>query len=410
MAKKLILNRRKTIAIVGGAGFSFPSLLKAQKYSAPGVYIEETGPGAPAIHGIETSIAAFVGVASSIQPENEIVSVSSFDEVKRYIGGREEKLFPTFYSAIKSFFENGGTRALIVNAGHQGGAYEDEGVPLLAKALDVLDGAKEHRFNLLYLPTAEKYFGDAMPELSALYARALSAARSRRAMLLIDGCENPADASAWRAGLGLDNPDVAAFAPRLMASDCQKHSFGAGGAVAGVITRTDQSRGVWKAPAGVEASIRGSLTQRQYTQSELIKLTQHNINAIREISASSAPVVWGARTLSSDPEWKYIPVRRYFHYLEASIEEGTHWVAFEPNDVALWSAVKTNVGAFMETQFRAGALAGTRPSESYYVRCGLGETMIQSDINNGRMVIDVGFAPLKPAEFVGIRITKKMTA
>jgi len=410
MSKTQTMSRREAITCVGAAGLSVPSLLQAQEYSAPGIYVEEIPSGAPAIQGVETSTAAFVGVASGERPTNEIVSISSLVEAQRYIGGRDEKLFPTFQMAIRSFFANGGARALIVNAAHEGGAYEDEGVPLLPEALDALGEANDAQFNLLYLPTAEKYFGGSMLDLSALYEHALNTIRPRGAMLVIDGVENPEEVRTWRTDLGLDDPDVAAFAPRLVAHDCQRQSYGAGGAVAGVIARTDQNRGVWKAPAGLEASIRGSTAQIQYSEADLNTLGQNNINPIRVMPSSGAPIVWGSRTMSSDPEWKYIAVRRYFRYLEASIEKGIDWTVFEPNNATVWSAAKAMVDAFMQNQFRAGALAGTRTSEAYFVRCGLGETMTQSDIDNGKLIIEVGFAPLRPAEFIIFRITKKIVA
>lgn len=410
MPKTRTMNRRQAITCVGAAGLSFPSLLQAQEYLTPGVYVEEVPSGARAIRGVETSITAFVGVASTRRPANEIVSISSLAEAQRYIGGRDEKLFPTFHTAIKSFFANGGTRALIVNAAHQGGAYEDEGEPILSEALDALSEANETPFNLLYLPTAEKYFGGSVSDLSALYERALNTVRSRGAMLIIDGGEDPVEVEAWRAGLGLDDPDVAAFAPRLVDHDCQQYSYGAGGAVAGIIARTDQNRGVWRAPAGMEASIRGSNVQKEYSVTDLDRLSENNVNPIRVIPSSGAPVVWGSRTMTSDPEWKYIPVRRYFRYLEASIGKGTDWAVFESNDAALWSAVKVAVDAFMQKQFRDGALNGTRADDAYFVRCGLGETMTQSDIDNGKMIIEIGFAPIRPAEFIIFRIAKQMAA
>ena len=247
-----------------------------------------------------------------------------------------------------------------------------------------------------------------MTDLNALYERALITARSRGAMLIIDGPENASKAQTWRRDLGIDNPDVAAFAPRLFASNCQQLSFGAGGAIAGVMARTDQTRGVWKSPAGLQAVIRGSTAQVRYTEADVATLNQNNINPIRVSTSSNTPIVWGSRTMTSDPEWRYISVRRYFHFLNASIEKGTDWAVLEPNNAATWSAVTANIKNFMEQQFRSGALSGTSANDAYFTHCGLGQTMTQADIDNGIMRIVVGFAPLRPAEFVVFKISKQM--
>ena len=411
MSKTRLINRRAAITCISAAGFSIQSTARAQGYLHPGVYVEEIPSGTQrAIRGVETSIAAFVGVASASRPENDIVSVTSFQDAERYIGGRDKRLFPSMATALRSFFENGGARALIVNAAHQGGDHEDQGEPLLLEALEVLSEADDARFNLLYLPTAEKYFGNALSTLTILYRRALTLAQNRKAMLLIDGEIKPGEAAAWRSSLGIDDPDIAAFAPRLTAHDCQRAHYGAGGAISGLIARTDRNRGVWKAPAGVDAYINGSVLATQYTTGELDVLYQNNINPIRTTPSSAAPILWGSRTMSSDPEWKYLSVRRYFRYLEASIDEGTNWAVFEANDVSTWSAIKAAVDTFMQLQFRSGGLVGRRTDEAYYVRCGLGQSMTQSDVDNGRLVIEVGFAALRPSEFLIFRVIKNIVS
>ena len=122
------------------------------------------------------------------------------------------------------------------------------------------------------------------------------------------------------------------------------------------------------------------------------------------------PVVWGARTLATmpDPEWRYIPVRRTAIMIEQSIYEGTQWVVFEPNDHNLWSALRSNIGSFMHGLFRKGAFQGAKASDAYFARCGLGDTMTQEDIDAGQVIVIVGFAPLKPAEFFIVRIQQKV--
>jgi phage tail sheath protein FI len=179
------------------------------------------------------------------------------------------------------------------------------------------------------------------------------------------------------------------------------------GTIAGLYAQTDASRGVWKAPAGTEATLR-NVSQLVYTltDGENGVLNPLGINCLRTFPVYGN-VCWGARTLNGADveasEWKYIPVRRFALFLEESLYRGTKWVVFEPNDEPLWSQIRLNVGAFMQSLFRQGAFQGQTPKDAYFVKCD-GETTTQNDINNGIVNIVVGFAPLKPAEFVIIQI------
>jgi len=177
--------------------------------------------------------------------------------------------------------------------------------------------------------------------------------------------------------------------------------------VAGVMARTDAQRGVWKAPAGIEATLRGVPDlQLNLTDQENGALNPKGVNCLRSFSGVGR-VAWGARTTHGDDalasQWKYVPVRRFALFLEESLFRGTKWVVFEPNDEPLWAQIRLNVGAFMHNLFRQGAFQGTSPREAYLVKCDK-ETTTQTDINLGIVNILVGFAPLKPAEFVILRI------
>ncbi len=143
------------------------------------------------------------------------------------------------------------------------------------------------------------------------------------------------------------------------------------------------------------------------TDAEQDILNPYGVNCVREFPASGL-VIWGARTLStqSDPEWRYIPVRRFAIYLEVSIYRGTQWAVFEPNDETLWDALRANISDFMMGEFRKGALAGTTPEAAFFVKCDA-DLNPPSEVNAGRVNVEVGFAPLKPAEFVIIRISQK---
>jgi hypothetical protein len=177
--------------------------------------------------------------------------------------------------------------------------------------------------------------------------------------------------------------------------------------VAGLISKTDRDRGVWKAPAGIDAALLGIRgLQVKLKDDENGILNPLGINCLRSFPVTGR-VVWGARTLRGADqladEYKYIPVRRTALYIEESLYRGTQWVVFEPNDEPLWAQIRLNVGAFMNNLFKQGAFQGTSPKEAYFVKCD-SETTTQNDINQGIVNILVGFAPLKPAEFVFIKI------
>jgi phage tail sheath protein FI len=179
------------------------------------------------------------------------------------------------------------------------------------------------------------------------------------------------------------------------------------GFVAGIYARTDTNRGVWKAPAGSEASLTGVLgVKTPLTNDENGVLNPKAVNCIRTFPVYGT-VIWGSRTLQGNDErgseWKYVPVRRMALFIEETLYRATQWVVFEPNDEPLWAQIRLNIGAFMQGLFRQGAFQGKTPQESYFVKCDK-ETTTQDDINKGIVNIVVGFAPLKPAEFVVIKI------
>ncbi|HVK56636.1 MAG TPA: phage tail sheath C-terminal domain-containing protein [Burkholderiales bacterium] len=224
---------------------------------------------------------------------------------------------------------------------------------------------------------------------------------------LITGA-NSLDGSNW----GMDrHKNAAVYFPRLRMSDPLQEGrlaeFAPCGAVAGIMARTDSQRGVWKAPAGVDATLSGvaELTVK-LTDGQNGQLNPLGVNCLRAFPVTGR-VIWGARTLRGADrfadEWKYVPVRRTALFIEESLFRGTQWVVFEPNDEPLWAQIRLNIGAFMQTLFRQGAFQGRSPREAYLVKCDR-ETTTQNDINLGIVNILVGFAPLKPAEFVVIKI------
>lgn len=239
--------------------------------------------------------------------------------------------------------------------------------------------------------------------------------RERRAFLIVDPPEGETVGNMMTDGLdGLTGADAhysALYYPWVRAPDPLKRgvprAFPPCGFVAGVYARTDATRGVWKAPAGIDAGISGAASlEVAMSDAENGQLNPRGINCLRALPVYGS-VVWGARTLHGHndraSEWKYVPVRRMALFLEESLYRGTQWVVFEPNDEPLWAQIRLNVGAFLQNLFRQGAFQGKSPREAYFVKCDR-ETTTQTDINMGIVNIHVGFAPLKPAEFVVIRL------
>ncbi len=177
--------------------------------------------------------------------------------------------------------------------------------------------------------------------------------------------------------------------------------------MAGIYARIDNSRGVFKAPAGTEAGVAGALSPFVLTSdTEQDQLNPVMVNVLRTVPGSGL-VVWGARTFASDASWRYVPVRRIAIFLRVSIYNGIQWAVFEPNDEPLWASLRLNIRAFMLTQFRAGAFQGGKPDDAFFVKCD-SSTTTQQDIDNGVVNILVGFAPLKPAEFVVLKLSQKV--
>ncbi len=276
---------------------------------------------------------------------------------------------------------------------------------------------KTDLFNLLCIPPDVRDSSTS----TTVYQNAMMFCVERRAMLLVDppaewgsagAITQNNNAALTALGLASDAArNAALFFPRVIQSDPtrqgQLDTFVPCGIVAGVIARTDAQRGVWKAPAGLDATLRGvqglAVT---LTDAENGMLNPLGVNCLRSFPLVG-PVVWGSRTLRGADliadEYKYVPVRRLALYIEESLFRGTQWVVFEPNDGPLWAQIRLNVGAFMQNLFRQGAFQGQTPRDAYFVQCDK-ETTTQNEINLGIVNIVVGFAPLKPAEFVVIQL------
>ncbi len=268
-------------------------------------------------------------------------------------------------------------------------------------------------FNILCIPAAVEL--NTATDTRAVYSEAETYCESKRAFLIVDIGTTVDDPDAMQTWLTdnatLRHRNAAVYFPRVRVPDPlnlgRLRSLASSGTLAGLYAQTDAGRGVWKAPAGTDVRLR-NVQDLDYilTDRENGVLNPLGANCLRSFPIFGH-IAWGARTLDGADqiasEWKYVPVRRIALFLEESLYRGTKWVVFEPNDEPLWAQIRLNVGAFMQSLFRQGAFQGLTPREAYFVKCDR-ETTTQTDINLGIVNILVGFAPLKPAEFVIVRI------
>ena len=368
---------------------------------------EELPDGPPAIAGVATSVALFIGWASG-GPTDQALRLKRFSDYERDYGGLDRRSLLGY--AVRQFYDNGGVDAYVIRIkgdddaviGAADAAFQEK-----LHALFEAGGAADRidLFNVICVPGLVDG-----PTIQTMQRHA----QARRAFLIVDCAETDTvatviDSLADRSGA--DAINSALFFPWLKAPDPLQQNapraFPPCGFVAGVFARTDAARGVWKAPAGVDARVVGA-TGLTITigEADNERLGRRAINCLRSFPDAGI-VVFGARTLAGSDdrgsEWKFIPVRRMALFLEESLFRGTQWAAFEPNDEPLWAKLRASAENFMLGLFRQGAFQGATPDKAFFVKCGR-DTTSQADIDAGIVSIVIGFAPLKPAEFVVIDI------
>ena len=311
-------------------------------------------------------------------------------------------------AAVALCLANGGAPALVLRVA---GGQADRGTPRAPELADyraAFDWLERNgpRFGLLVLPRG----GAGTPEPTALYAAASELCRRRRAILLLEPPLAWSDLAAaiaglptLRAGVALEN--AALYLPRLLVRQGGAlRAVGPAGAVAGAIVATDRQHGPWTASAGVQLQGLEGLVLK-VNESGNNQLSALGVNVIRQLP--QGVLLWGARTLAGADarasEWKYLPVRRLALAIEDSLEQGLRWTAFEPNGEPLWAQVREASGVLLHELFRAGAFAGGNEREAWFLRCD-SSTMTAADIAAGRLNVVVGFAPVRPAEFVVLRL------
>jgi len=386
------------------------------KYLHPGIYVEEIPSGGQVINSIQTSETAFIGTAPK-GPIGKPENVTSYNEFQQKFGtGMSRGEMPI---QISQFFKNGGRSAWVVRVQGttpKGNGAKNRRLPKLShykeafSTLIDMDGD----FNILVLPRCKQ--GDVVQtdkQRLKLWPIASRMCQNQFAFLIIDP-PNWAEVSEVQAGIqsvrdGVAGKQAAIYWPKVIVADEQgvRHTIDPSGSLAGVYARTDAKRGVWKASAGLEAALTGVRALAYDVADEGNSITNSlAVNTIRQIAQDI--VVWGARTIAGfdgtqETEWRYVPVRRLRLMIEKSLVQGLDITAFENNDRHLWAHIKNASEVFLRKLWTAGALTGTTPKQAYFVRCDE-TTMTQNDIANGIVIVHVGFAPLKPAEFVVLTI------
>lgn len=390
-------------------------------YTRPGVYRNEVAINPKPVTAVATSTVVFVGSAES-GPVGQPLRISSFTEYQQHFQRRAtvtEYVPPNPMTlALIAFYGNGGKEAYICRLASP---EDDNDVASLTvndysrfyqTVLSTLDD-----YSLMVLP-GQHWQGNKHALSNAVISASLAFCQQQRhCMLLLEPSgERQLSSSSAVQALGLPVSSFAAlYYPWLTITNplaTGTLTVPPAAVAAGLICRNDARYGVWKAPAGVTAKLMG-ITGLAFTIDDNIQqqLNPLGVNCIRTLPRVGT-VMWGARTLTSqsDPEWRYISVRRTAIFIEQSIMRSLDWVVFEPNDNPLWQAVRTSISNFMLMLFRAGAMQGVKASEAFFVRCGLNDTMTQHDIDQQQLVIMLGFAPVKPAEFVLIKIIYKLSS
>jgi phage tail sheath protein FI len=440
-------------------------------YKTPGAYIEEISKFPPSVAQVETAIPAFIGYTAE-GPTNEPTRISSLLEYVALFGGAKPQTgiaidvnagvatitspsamniasaaitaFKMYY-AMQMYFANGGGPCYIVSVGGYGGFPT---VPELEAGLAVV--AKEDEPTLLVFPDATFLESD----MHALYSSALQQCSDLQdRFVIMDTLNTINDLQDFRDEVVGDLKYGAAYYPHLQtilnfeydestvdvaidgavavkldtlkgtnsgAYTAAKNEIASSlrvvlppsSAMAGVYAKVDSTSGVWKAPANVGLNYVIAPTVKISSQDQeglnVDPVAGKSINAIRTFTGKGT-LVWGARTLDGNSnEWRYISVRRFFNMVEESVKKASERFVFESNDANTWVRVRAMIENFLNTQWRAGALAGASPEEAYYVSVGLGETMSAQDVLEGKMIVEIGMAAVRPAEFIILRFSHKL--
>jgi len=396
----------------------------------PGVYVEEVPSASKPIEGVGTSIAAFVGLAPG-GPVNRPIRISSWTQfAKIYSDPQQPEEGPFMRGAylahaVHGFLASGGRVCWIVRAGRRGKAARRE--------QSDSEQAVALREGIGNLAAVDEITMISVPDVMALAGRRDDTPPRDLQSTLLDHCETdgarmaildpppdlqPQEIVDWRMNVaGYDSASATLYYPWIEVTDPlskRRTAVPPSGHVAGVWARTASTGGIHRAPT--DAAVLGaSGLAFEVSEDEQQVLAKAGVNSIRSFPGRGIRI-WGARTLSSDPEWRYSTVRRLFMYISESIAKGTQWAVFEPNDEELWTQLRIAISNFLSRTWYEGALFGPSPEQAFYVKCDA-ETNPPDVVEAGQVVVEIGIAPAKPedaveaeeAEFVVFRISQ-MTA
>ncbi|MEW7277036.1 phage tail sheath C-terminal domain-containing protein [Aquimarina sp. 2201CG1-2-11] len=431
-------------------------------YKTPGAYIEEISKFPPSVAQVETAIPAFIGY-TAIATETEPVRITSLLEYETIFGGAnpetgisatitEGKVEIThtsvspniMYYTLQMYFANGGGPCYIVSAGDYSNTPSDGDLTTAMAKLE-----KEDEPTLLVIPEASglaadkaylKVYSDALTQAERLQDRFViidtSSASDLRDNLPLSS--NLKYGAAYYPNLNtvlsyaydettidvVIDSDPAVKLDTLKTTNSTDYNavkaeissipvvLPPSGAIAGVYAKVDSTSGVWKAPANLGLSyVIGPTVKITKVEQDGLNVDEDagkSINAIRSFTGKGT-LVWGARTLDGNSnEWRYVPVRRFFNMVEESVKKASERFVFESNDANTWIRVRAMIENFLNQQWKAGALAGAKAEDAYYVRVGLNETMTAVDVLNGRMIVEIGMAAVRPAEFIVLRFSHKL--
>jgi phage tail sheath protein FI len=357
-----------------------------RQFKQPGVYVEEVSVGPKPIEGVSTSTVGFLG--ETLKGPTTPTLITSWVQFQTVFGSYfgQDKFLPY---TVEGFFLNRGQRCYIRKVCNND----------YANAL--LELEKIGEISLVYAPNAQATSG--LTDLLFDHCE-----RLRNRLAIIDSVKGQAPSN-------VSKPKSACSFAALYYPWIQVQEAGTGkvclvppgGHVAGVYARTDIERGVHKAPANQQ--VKGVVgLEYAVSDNQQDNFNPNGINCIRSFSGRGI-MVWGARTLSNDTEHKYVNVQRLLIYLEQSITKGTQWATFETNNEKTWAKLKQTTENFLYNSWQAGMLMGVKPLEAYFVKCDR-TTMTQNDLDNGRLILQIGVAPVKPAEFMIFRVSQQSNA
>jgi phage tail sheath protein FI len=395
---------------------------KASKnYQTPDVFITETGAGNRVIQGVETATTAFVGPSLSGPVGTTPELLTSFSAFQSVYGDASDITFSKrpgqssknyLALAVRSFFDNGGQNLYIsrVTSPDRQNTAPPTGNDYV-RALAALNRVRDVAVVAAPGGTIAAIAGvsSVAPVHAALMDYVAQPGAYRFAVLdPPPGCTS-SDVEDLRASIDSINaalyyPWITIADPRATTKPPAQINVPPSGFLCGIYARTDTQQGVFKAPAN-QPLIGAIALERTIANLESDALNALGVNCLRSFPGRGN-LVWGARTISSDPEWKYVNIRRYFLYLEHSIDQGTQWAVFEPNTEQLWAAIRLSISNFLYNEWRTGAMQGAKPEQAFFVKCDR-TTMTQNDLDNGRLICEIGIATLKPAEFIIFRIGQK---